>query len=69
MPTTEDRTVQDKPAGSGEPNDPELRELVDRLEQVDLEIESLGNRMNTLVRLLDILNKRVDQLEADRRIG
>jgi ubiquinone biosynthesis protein UbiJ len=42
----------------------EFRDLVDQVERVSNLIESLNNRTNTLVHLLDILNKRVDRLEA-----
>ncbi len=42
----------------------EFRELVDQVERAHNLIESLTNRTNTLVHLLDILNKRVDRLEA-----
>jgi hypothetical protein len=42
----------------------EFRQLVDQVERVHNLIESLTNRTNTLVHLLDILNKRVDRLEA-----
>jgi hypothetical protein len=42
----------------------EFRQLVDQVERAHLLIESLANRTNTLVHLLDILNKRVDRLEA-----
>jgi uncharacterized protein YukE len=44
----------------------EFRELVDQMERASHEIESLINRTNTLVHLLDILNKRVDRLESQR---
>ena len=47
------------------PVDPkEFRTLVEQMERAHNEIESLVNRTNTLVHLLDILNKRVDRLEA-----
>jgi ABC-type transporter Mla subunit MlaD len=42
----------------------ELNQLVDQVERAHRLIESLTNRTNTLVRLLDTLNKRVDRLEA-----
>jgi len=42
----------------------EFLDLVDRVERAYNLIESLSNRTNTLVHLLDILNKRVDRLEA-----
>jgi hypothetical protein len=42
----------------------EFRQLVDQVERAHNLIESLTNRTNTLVHLLDILNKRVDRLEA-----
>jgi hypothetical protein len=42
----------------------EFRLLVDQVERAHNLIESLSNRTNTLVHLLDILNQRVDRLEA-----
>jgi hypothetical protein len=42
----------------------EFLHLVDEVERANNLIESLNNRTNTLVHLLDILNKRVDRLEA-----
>ena len=42
----------------------EFRKIVEQMERVHHEIESLVNRTNTLVHLLDILNKRVDRLES-----
>jgi len=42
----------------------EFLHLVDELDRAHNLIESLNNRTNTLVHLLDILNKRVDRLEA-----
>ena len=42
----------------------EFQKLVDEVEHASNLIESLTNRTNTLVHLLDILNKRVDRLEA-----
>jgi hypothetical protein len=42
----------------------EFRQLVDEVERAHNLIESLNNRTNTLVHLLDTLNKRVDRLEA-----
>ena len=42
----------------------ELRQLADQVERAHRLIESLTNRTNTLVRLLDTLNTRVDRLEA-----
>ncbi len=42
----------------------EFRQLVDQVERAQSLIESLTNRTNTLVHLLDMLNKRVDRLEA-----
>ena len=44
----------------------EFRQLSEEVERAHHELESLVNRTNTLVHLLDILNKRVDQLEARR---
>jgi hypothetical protein len=52
------------PSGHVTAESAEFRQLVDRLERADTLIESLTNRTNTLVHLLDILNKRVDRLEA-----
>jgi len=49
------------------PVDPaEFRYLADRVERAHDLIESLTNRTNTLVHLLDILNKRVDRLESQK---
>ncbi len=42
---------------------PDLRELVERLEKACQQIEILQERTNTLVRLLDLMGRRVDQLE------
>lgn len=42
----------------------EFRQLVDQVERAHSLIESLTNRTNTLVHLLDMLNKRVDRLET-----
>ncbi len=58
--------------GSGPPSergsagiDPaKFRELVEQMERANNTIEILVNRTNTLVRLLDLLNQRVDRLEA-----
>ncbi len=48
------------------PADPaRLRELAEGFEHLQHQVESLVNRTNTLVHLLDILNKRVDRVEAD----
>ena len=44
----------------------EFRQLVDQVERAHQLIESLTNRTNTLVHLLDILNKRVERLEAGK---
>jgi len=50
------------------PVDPkEFRQLVDEMERIHHHLESLDNRANTLVHLLDILSKRVDRLEAGSR--
>ena len=38
--------------------------LADTVERIDHAVESIVNRTNTLVHLLDILNKRVDRLET-----
>ncbi len=42
----------------------EFRNLAEEVERTSHLIESLTNRTNTLVHLLDILSKRVDRLEA-----
>jgi ubiquinone biosynthesis protein UbiJ len=42
----------------------EIQQLADQLERLNNLIESLSNRTNTLVHLLDILSKRVDRLES-----
>ena len=42
----------------------EFRQLADQMERAYNLIESLTNRTNTLVHLLDILSKRVDRLET-----
>lgn len=58
-----------KPGGRGEPLavDPAgFRKLADEVERAHHLIESLTNRTNTLVHLLDILNKRVERLEAGK---
>ncbi len=53
----------ERAAGTG--IDPaEFQELVEQMERAHNEIEAIVNRMNTLVHLLDILNKRVDRLES-----
>lgn len=57
------------PGGRAEPPavDPaEFRKLADAVERAQHLIESLTNRTNTLVHLLDILNKRVERLEAGK---
>ena len=59
-----------RPSDRADPStvDPaEFRYLADQVERANNLIESLTNRTNTLVHLLDILNKRVDRLEA--RVG
>lgn len=43
-----------------------IRALAEQLERLENGLESLNNRTNTLVHLLDILNKRVDRLESQR---
>lgn len=43
-----------------------FRELVEQVERLEHAVESLLNRTNTLVHLLDILNKRVDRLESEK---
>ncbi len=47
----------------------EFQALAEQLDRMVHAIESLENRTNTLVRLLDILNKRVDRLETARDSG
>ncbi len=49
---------------SGGVDPAQFRELVEQLERANHTIELLVNRTNTLVRLLDLLNQRVDRLEA-----
>jgi hypothetical protein len=44
----------------------EFDQLVEQVEHAHNLIESLTNRTNTLVHLLDILNKRLDGLEAQK---
>jgi len=56
--TTKDRT------GAVAVDPREFRQLADQVERANNLIESLTNRTNTLVHLLDILNKRIDRLEA-----
>ena len=52
------------------PVDPrEFQALAEQLDRLVHAMESLENRTNTLVRLLDILNKRVDRLETSRDSG
>lgn len=62
----EDETPQGR-GGSAPIDAAEFRQLVDEVERLSTLIESLTNRTNTLVHLLDILNKRVDRLES--RVG
>ena len=42
----------------------EFGQLIDQVDRALNLIESLNNRTNTLVHLLDTLNKRVERLEA-----
>lgn len=42
----------------------EFRQLLEEMVEATTAIEKLVNRTNTLVHLLDTLNKRVDRLEA-----
>jgi hypothetical protein len=63
--------VADGPDGGTRPDgdavDPaEFRKLAETVERAEGQIESLLNRTNTLARLLDILSKRIDRLEAER---
>lgn len=44
----------------------DFRELAEAVERTSNALESLNNRTNTLVHLLDILNKRVDRLESQK---
>jgi hypothetical protein len=44
----------------------EVRILMERMEEAAEAIERLENRANTLVRLVDLLGRRVDRLEATR---
>jgi hypothetical protein len=50
--------------GAGAVDRAEFLHLIDEVERAHNLIESLNNRTNTLVHLLDILNKRVDRLET-----
>lgn len=47
-------------------NTAEVMELREQMERANNAIETLVNRTNTLVHLLDILNKRVDRLESQQ---
>jgi hypothetical protein len=60
----EDEEISGKRSGPVAVGPAEFRQLVDQVERAHNLIESLNNRTNTLVHLLDILNKRVDRLEA-----
>jgi chromosome segregation ATPase len=42
----------------------EFQGLLEQMEHANNAIEQLVNRTNTLVHLLDVLNKRVDRLES-----
>lgn len=56
-----------EPSAEGAPRrvDPdEFLALVERMEHVSNTVEILLERTNTLGRLLDVLNKRVDRLES-----
>ncbi len=44
----------------------QLLVIMDRMERIDAALESLEGRANTLVRLLDLVGRRVDHLEARR---
>lgn len=59
---TRDRSSSEVRAGVPK----EFRELVDQMERTHHAIEAIGNRINTLVRLLDLLKERVDRLESQR---
>jgi hypothetical protein len=58
------RASSREPSGTGAVDPREFRQLVDQVERAHNLIESLTNRTNTVVHLLDVLNKRVDRLEA-----
>lgn len=40
--------------------------LLDKMEKVDQALELLEGRTNTIVRLLDLVGRRVDRLESSR---
>ena len=44
----------------------QLRAVTERLDRSEQEIETLENRTNTLVRLLDLVGRRVDRLESTK---
>lgn len=62
----EDRPAQGKRLESATRNTAEVMELREQMERANNAIETLVNRTNTLVHLLDILNKRVDRLESQQ---
>lgn len=47
----------------------ELRAMAERLEKACHTLEILQERTNTLVRLLDLMGRRVDRLEFERSAG
>jgi hypothetical protein len=57
---------QRKKSGLDAVDPAEFRELLEQMEHAHSAIEQLVNRTNTLVHLLDVLNKRVDRLESQR---
>ena len=62
--SVEEKAASGNRSGSITLDRAEFLHLVDELDRAHNLIESLNNRTNTLVHLLDILNKRVDRLEA-----
>lgn len=59
----EEPTDTSAPRGEGSE---ELRVLAERLEKACHTIEILQERTNTLVRLLDLMGRRLDRLEHER---
>jgi flagellar hook-associated protein FlgK len=60
----EDDTISGKRPGAVTIDSEEFSQLVEQVERIRNLIESQTNRINTLVHLLDTLNKRVERLEA-----
>lgn len=52
--------------GAAEETRARLLAVLERMEKLDEAVERLENRTNTLVRLLDLMTRRVDRLEAQR---